>query len=294
MTQPRAHDIMPALGAEITDVDLEELDEEVAAFLREVFDDRGLLLFRDVPPNRVAQYRLSELLRGRPVPTKKEAVAGIGVQEHFYISNKRENSVAPFGRLLFHADSMWFDQPFEVLSLHAVNIEPPVPPTSFVSGKYAWETLPAELRSRVEHLEAVHVGGPEDLPDRRRSLYGTDVMQTKRDNAPSFTMSIPRRNERTGATVLNVAENHTREVVGVSEAESDALLDELYAHLYRDDSIYQHEWRNGDLVIWDNVSLQHGRPNVSIEGSTRTLAKMGLPLPESEMAKDVQSYELAR
>jgi taurine dioxygenase len=293
MTQPRATDIIPAFGAEITEVDLDDITEDDAAFLRGAFDERDLLLFRDIPLNRVAQYRLSQLLRGLPVPTDEEAAAGAKVQEHFYISNKRENSVAPFGRLLFHADSMWFDQPFEVLSLHAVDVAPPVPPTTFVSCTYAWDTLPTELRDRVKGLSAVHVAGTDDFPERRRAQYA-DVMQTRRDNTPRFELSIPRRNERTGATVLNVAEYHTCEVVGLADDESDALLDELFAHLYREDVVYQHEWRQGDLVIWDNVALQHGRPNVSVEGSTRTLAKMGLPLPESQMATDVKNYELAK
>ena len=53
---------------------------------------------------------------------------------------------------------------------------------------------------------------------------------------------------------------HTDRIVGVPRAESDALLAEIYAHLYADEAVYEHRWLPGDLVIWDNLSVQHARP----------------------------------
>jgi alpha-ketoglutarate-dependent taurine dioxygenase len=295
MADPRRRDLTPALGAEITGVDLTgELDHATVAFLRDAFDERGLLLFRDVPPDRVAQFTLCEVLRGHAVPTPEARRVGAASQDGFYISNKRERSVAPFGRLLFHSDGMWTDEPFEVLSLHGVDVEPPVPPTSLASATRAWATLPDELRSRLTTLDAEQVGGPEDFHAERRRRYGDDVMQTVRDDAPTFTMPIARPHPRTGATVLNVSENHTRAVVGLDPGESDDLLEELFAHLYRPDNTYEHEWAQGDLLIWDNVALQHARPNVTTDGATRTLAKMGLPVPTSAAAVNVKTFDLAK
>jgi alpha-ketoglutarate-dependent taurine dioxygenase len=295
MAGPRRRDLSPALGAEITGVDLTaDLDDATVALLRDAFDERGALLFRDLAPNREAQFTLCEVLRGHAVPTPEERRAGAASQDGFYISNKRERSVAPFGRLLFHSDGMWTDEPFEVLSLHAVDVTPPVPSTLLASAARAWATLPDGVRSRLVALDAEQVGGPEDFPEARRRRYGDDVMQTVRDDAPSFTMPIARPHPRTAATVLNVSENHTRQVVGLDPVESDDLLEELFAHLYRADNTYEHEWAQGDLLIWDNVALQHARPNVTTDGATRTLAKMGLPVPTSAAAVNVKTFDLAK
>jgi alpha-ketoglutarate-dependent taurine dioxygenase len=295
MAGPRRRDLTPALGAEISGVDpTDRLDDATVAFLRDVFDERGVLLFRDLPPNREAQFTLCEVLRGHDVPTAEERRAGAASQDGFYISNTRERSVAPFGRLLFHSDGMWTDEPFEVLSLHAVDVRPPVPSTSLASASRAWATLPDDLRSRVATLDAEQVGGPEDFHPERRRRYGDDIMQTVREDAPSFTMPIARTHPRTGATALTVSENHTRAIVGLDPVESDELLEELFAHMYRVGDTYEHEWRQGDLLIWDNIALQHARPNVTVDGAPRTLAKMGFPVPTSATAVNVRSFDLAK
>jgi alpha-ketoglutarate-dependent taurine dioxygenase len=58
------------------------------------------------------------------------------------------------------------------------------------------------------------------------------------------------------------------------------LLEALFEHLYApEDKVLAHHWRTGDLVLWDNLALQHARPNVGIEGPTRTLRKTFAPPP---------------
>jgi taurine dioxygenase len=295
MTQPHARDLCPALGAEITDVDLTtRLDDGTVGFLRAVFDDRGVLLFRDTDVDRPHQYALCEMLRGRPLPTEEEAVAGADAQAHFYVSNKRERATAPMGSLAWHSDGMWSNEPFEVLSLYAEDVVPPVPPTMFASATHGWATLPAELRTRIEGRDAVQVGGPEDLGAHRRRNFPDDVMQTVRDNAPAFTFPLARPHPRTGRTALVISENHTREIVGLPPAESDELLDEVFAHLYGPENVYELEWRNHDLVVWDNIAAHHARRSVTLEGPTRTLRKVGLPLPTSAALTTVQTFQIAR
>jgi taurine dioxygenase len=67
---------------------------------------------------------------------------------------------------------------------------------------------------------------------------------------------------------------------------SEALLQELFAHLYGDPAnFYQHDWHARDLLIWDNLSTQHGRPNLTREAPERTLRKVISPLPTITMAK---------
>ena len=74
---------------------------------------------------------------------------------------------------------------------------------------------------------------------------------------------------RTGAAVLNVNEMHTDRVVGLTESESDALLAELYDVLYGVGNTFRLDWHVGDLAVWDNLALQHHRPDFpTTEGRT--------------------------
>jgi taurine dioxygenase len=295
MTQPQSRELCPALGAEISGVDPTTWpDDATVRFLREVFDDRGLLLFRDVDVARPFVYALCEVLRGQDLPTEADAAAGAERQAHFYVSNKREKATAPIGSLAWHSDAMWTDEPFEVLSLYAEAVAPPVAPTMFANATRAWATLPDDLRSRLEGRDAVQVGGPEDLHARRRRNFPDDVMQTVRDNAPAYTFPLARPHPRTGRTTLVISENHAREIVGLPLDESDDLLDAVFAHLYAPENTYALDWRNHDLVIWDNIAVHHGRGSVTLEGPTRTLRKQGLPMPTSEALTKVRTFQVAR
>ena len=131
MSQLQLRELTPGFGAEIAGVDLDgPLDPDTVRFLRRAFDDRGLLVFRDAGVDRPYQYYLSTLLGGNEPPSKEESEAGAARQGGFWISNKEPDAAAPFGRLLFHCDGMWSDEPFEVLSLYAVDVQPPIIPTA--------------------------------------------------------------------------------------------------------------------------------------------------------------------
>ncbi len=295
MAQPKATELTPALGAEISGVDLgTALDDDTIVFLRRAFDERGVLLFRNTDLDRARQFALVEVLRGRDLPSEGEATIGATAQRNFYVSNKRENSTAPVGRLLWHSDGAWTDEAFEVLSLYAEDVETPVAATMFASATNGWDILPPTLQARLQELDCIQVGGLEDLPERRRRRYGNEIMQTVRDNAPEFQIPISRPHPRTGHMTLLISENHAKEIVGVSAEESDRMLDEVFGDLYSTENTYAHEWRNGDLVIWDNISIQHSRQTVLLEGPVRTLRKVGLPVPTSEVLTRVQTYQLAR
>lgn len=293
MPQAQARDLWPAFGAEIEGLDLRiGLDDETCRFLREVFDDRGVLLFRGVELDRARQLYLSEILMGHEPPSESDAEAAAGRQGNFWISNKEPAAAAPFGRLMFHCDGMWSDDPFEVLSLYAVDVEPPVVPTMFASAAHAWDTLPEQLRVRVEGRRAAQVSGPEYLNERRRREFAEELVQAVRDHVPTTTTPVAHRHPRTGRTLLYVTQGMTKEVVGLPPVESEDLLEEIFAHLYAPENVGEHEWRNGDLVVWDNLAVQHARANVRTEGPARTLRKVGLPmnLSAKETAK-VQTYQ---
>jgi taurine dioxygenase len=291
MTTLAANPVTPYLGAEITGVDLTaRLDDETIAFLRNAFDETGLLLFRGVSVDRPCQVYLSEILNGHEPPTEEEAIEGALKQGDFMITNRDPDSAAPVGRLMYHSDSMWSDEPFEVLSLHAIEIEPPVLPTMFVSATSAWEALPDDLKERARELNALHVPGPDYVHERRRSLYPGELVQGKRKRVPTYSQHLAWTHPRTGKTILFITQGMTREILELNWDESEDLLEELFAVLYAPQRVYEHSWREGDLIIWDNLAVQHARPNITMEGPARTLQKVGLPSPRDPAAHLIDAY----
>jgi len=104
-------------------------------------------------------------------------------------------------------------------------------------------------------------------------------------------MPVAHRHPRTGATLLYVSQGMTKEIVGLSIDESESLLDELFAHMYAPGNVCEHEWQRGDLLMWDNLAVQHARPHVSVEGPVRTLRKVAWPIPQGAQNTKVLAYQ---
>jgi alpha-ketoglutarate-dependent taurine dioxygenase len=265
-------DLDAPYGAEVRGFDPRTpMDEESAALLRAAFDDRGLLLFRGLDVDFTEQQSLVDLLVGADdsLASLPEGFA----EENTHVSNRRGERSA-FGRLKFHADAMWSETPFLLVSLYALDVAPDAPPTSFANTDVAWQTLPADLKARLEGLH-VHQGeGPTQLyDDKDGEQYTTDPYQRDRSRVTPLGLRHP----RTGRTLLYVSEQQTREVIELGDDESRELLDALFAHLYRPDYILEHTWRDGDFVAWDNLAVQHARPHLHVDGSTRILRRTVVP-----------------
>jgi taurine dioxygenase len=277
MAHLRVQDLTPEFGAEIEGFDPHTpLDDEECRVLRRAFDDRGLLVFRGLGLDVDEQAALASTLIGETGSSggdaPEEPTEAAPTAERF-VSNREPGGNAPYGRLLFHSDMMWSDTPFQVLTLYGVDVEQPAVPTAFVSMGRAWDTLPEDLRARVEGLHALHITGQQ----ARGGDDDEELLQPIREHAQSTTTSVGHRHPRTDRTMLYVSQMMTREIVELPAEESEALLEQLFAHLYDPAHVWEHEWRNGDLVAWDNLAIQHARSDVRIDGPARTLRKVIAP-----------------
>ena len=281
MSKLEIRDLTPAFGAEVEGFDpAVELDHEERRLLKDVFDRRGLLVFRGLNIDRAGQTFLVQMLAGDGYPSEESVAAAAARQSTFRISNTEPNSAAPFGELLLHSDAMWSFEPYAVLSLYGEEVEPPVPPTWFVSTVNAWQTLPDDVRARVEGLEAVHATG-----QRQRSDDAEKLLKPIRANEQSTTTPVGYRNPRTGTTMLYVSPMMTTEIVGLSEQESEDLLAELFTYIDTPENTVELEWHNGVLAIWDNLAVQHARPDVTAADGVRTLRKVAHPVVPGSIGK---------
>jgi alpha-ketoglutarate-dependent taurine dioxygenase len=279
-------ELTPAFGAEITGlVAADVLDDATCRELQRVFRERELLLIRDPTMDRRFQTYLCELLRaeGQPDPVVVEENASR--QASFYISNKRDGAAAPFGELMFHSDAMWSTEPYAVLSLWAEEVAPPVTPTRFTSVTHAWDTLPDELRERLAAFEVEHTNQIQE-----RGEVGERLLLADRAECATTT-SIGHPNTRSGRTMLYVCAMMTSKILGLPADESEALLQSLFEHIAVPERTWEHEWRNGDLVIWDNLAVQHARSDVAEDGPVRTLRKAASPVVPAGVVPQ-QSYKV--
>lgn len=270
MSQLKLRALTPAFGAEVDGFEPSSpLDEEVLAQLRAAFDERSVLVFRNLDIEEDMQRSIVYGLIGEEVPVELAAAE----KRPRVVSNKMEDGAAPYGRLLFHCDNMWARRFERILSLYGVQVEPPSAATTFVSMGETWDRLPEELRARLEGLEARH-GFEHKYPNRGGD---EDVIDAYYDISRSTVRPVIVRHPRTGRMLLYVSQQATIEILGLFAEENEALLAELFSYLYEPSTILEHEWRTGDLVVWDNITTQHGRGTVTLDGPERTLRKVGGP-----------------
>lgn len=278
MSAITAKDLCPTFGSEVYGLEPRiPLDGDTIATLRRLFDERAILVFRNTPLDIKFQTYLSELLIGNDVPDPD----ALTVKDNFLISNREPTGAAPHGRLLYHSDQMWSAKDrVDLISLFGREVGQPAIPTMFVSAVEAWESLPAHLRQKVEGRSAIQHYDPDVY--RKRAAGDTDVLVSTYDTGEDFvTTPIGFTHPRTGKTILYVCQQTTQRIAGMSEQESDELLDALFDHLYAKEGEVAHHWQEGDFVIWDNLALQHARPNVMVDGPPRTLRKTLAPFPKT-------------
>jgi taurine dioxygenase len=134
------------------------------------------------------------------------------------------------------------------------------------------------------------VPGPDYVHQRRRGLYPGELVQGRRKRVPAYSQNLAWTHPRTGTTILFITQGMTREILELDWDDSEDLLEELFAVLYAPERVYEHLWQEGDFVIWDNLAIQHARPNITMEGPARTLQKVGLPGPRNPAEHLIDAY----
>jgi taurine dioxygenase len=246
------------------------LDVDTIAQLRAAFDICGVLVFHNLDIDEDMQRYIVFSIIGEEAPPSLNSAG----KKPRIVSNKMEDGAAPYGRLLFHCDNMWARRFEPILSLYGLKVELPTAPTTFVSMGDAWDRLPDALRSRLVGLEARH-GFDHKYPNRGGD---SDVIDSYFDESRSMVRPVVFTHPRTGRTLLYISQQATIEILGLSEAENEALLSELFGYLYPPSAVLEHDWHEDDLVVWDNVATQHGRGIVALDGPERSFRKVGGPL----------------
>lgn len=256
MGESFSHAPLAPFGVEVK-IDLSKpLSAEDKDALRQLYARDGVLVFRDLQLSMEEQIELCRVFG--PVLDSP--------YENYYVSNAREDGHLGVMELQWHNDVPYLPRPYFAAALHAVEVAPGASSTQFASGMRAYERLPQRLRDRIAGLNALQVKQRfSDRVNRLTDLQPGDLCTVH---------PVVRHQEGSNRPYLFVNQNMTALIIGLSAEESEALLEELHAALYVREDVYEHAWRPGDLVLWDNMAVQHARGRISAD--RRTLQRVSI------------------
>ena len=186
--------------------------------------------------------------------------------EVMIISNIRQNGqlvgALPDGELSFHFDRVHQKKPTRATVLHAIEIPDKGGDTCFANMYLAYETLPDAIKTKIDGRLALNT-----------YEYGATSAEVKKidEDAPTAIHPVVRTIPETGRKSLFVSRLMTDKIIDMPPDESRELLNLISDHCERPEFIYQHQWKIGDILMWDNRCSTHAR--MDFDSSQRRLMK---------------------
>ena len=182
-----------------------------------------------------------------------------------FISNIKKNGKnmgSSDAGVYWHSDLCYEAIPSKATMLHALEVPEKdgvvYGSTRFTDVAAAYDALSPELQKRLDGLKAVnsfrYMWNKKAQEFGRRPILGKEELEKL---TPDVTHPVIRTHPATKKKCLYVCEGYTSRIEGLPEAESRQVLEDLFAHVIKPAFRYKHEWRVGDLLIWDNCAVQH-------------------------------------
>ena len=258
------HKLHKHFVAEVSGVDLRQAhDRDTLERIRAGMDEFAVLVFHDQPFTDAEQLAFAQRFDGE-LHTKTGSAAlrknRLGNEALADISNVDEDGAIiksddrrrmySLGNRLWHTDASFQDPPGRYSMLSA-RVVPPVPAdTEFADTRAAYDALPAETKARLEGLRVHH-----SIAHSRQTL-GFEFSKEEEEKLKGAIHPLVRTLPRTGRRALYVA-SHASRIIDWPVPEGRLLLHDLIEHATQPEFVHRHEWRAGDLVIWDNRATMH-------------------------------------
>ncbi len=235
------------LGATVDDIDLQALDADTVRELKDLLAEHGVLV---LPGQPIDDTTFTAALRalGELTFTVGETPVD-GFPDLNVVSNVGRTRPP---RSSFHVDTSYVRQPPAYTALRAVEVPEQGGATMFSDQRRALATLPDDVRARIEGRTITHVvTGLELDDDAETSAEHPIVRAHPRTGQPSLFLTTPPR---------------CAEVSGLEESEAASLVETLFTHSTREENLFRHAWRPGDVVVWDNACVLHAGDHSAVVG----------------------------
>jgi len=252
--------LSPTCGAEVTGIDLREPPDAAAiAEIEAAWHEHVVIVVRDQDLDEAQQLAFAGRfgrVGARTRPKERRAETNDYDGAIMLVTNQRDETgrfigSIPEGELWFHHDMSYRPEPHKATMLHAIALPSTGGNTKIANMYRAWDNVPAALKRQLAG---------------RRVLQAYDFAFTAAvniddglDHLQHCWQPIFIRHPATGRTALYVSRLMSALIEGLPRADSDAILAELFAIAEDPAIIYEHVWRKGDLMMWDNRCSIHAR-----------------------------------
>lgn len=268
LTQSDTVHVVPSGGALGADIEGIRLDHTLSgygrALVEQAWADNLVLRFRGqhgITVDQLAQFsrNFGQLDKAPTASTKLGDNFEWQHPEITVISNVVTDG-KPMGDLgsyeaVWHSDMTYNDLPPKGSALYAIEIPPAGGNTQFANMYQAYETLPQNLKDRIKSLKCVHDASRNSAGQLRKGYQDiSDPRQTVGAIHP-----LIRVHPVTGKKCLFLGRRRNAYIAGLEVADSEALLDELWAHATKEEFVWTQVWQLGDVILWDNRCTMHRR-----------------------------------
>ncbi len=249
-----------ALGAAVSGLDPSAaLSEDEKAQVRQAFLDHKVIFIRGQQMSDPELLEFSSifgevLYDPRPVDYHRELDTDypglIDVVSNIEVDGKPIGALGT-GEAVWHTDTM--PMPNGALVLHGLEVPDAGANTRFINTAAAYRALPEKLKETIDRKIVIHGRKNYNL------VVGEDGEEFDRSQSPGPWVPLVRRHGETGEQALFLGRQADGYIVGLPLEESDAILEEVWSYVLKDEFRWEHEWQQGDTVIWDNRCTVHSR-----------------------------------
>ena len=246
-----------SVGVEVRGVDLRKpLHDKAFGLLEDAFNQHGVMFLRGQNLKAEDQIAFARRFGELEVNFNSDLYGLPGVPEIFIIGNIEEDGKAVALKgvgTTWHSDMCYAATPPRATMLYALEVPQlhglTLGDTCFASAAAAWDALPATIREQLEDKCATF-----DFRGRQRSRPVSDETIAR---YPPVEHPLVRVHPATGRKSLYVMRDDCTAVSGLPDEEAQQLIAALADHILRPEFIYRHQWQPGDLLMWDNCTVQH-------------------------------------
>jgi alpha-ketoglutarate-dependent 2,4-dichlorophenoxyacetate dioxygenase len=258
----------PLFVAEVSGIDLSRpLSAAETREIEQAMDEHAVLVFRDQTLTQAEQIRFAESfgpldLGLRKLPSGPAAtqhrlehealidISNVGADGGLAARDSRK-ILSNLANQLWHSDSSFQAPRAQYSMLYAVVLPSRGGQTEFADLRAAYDALPDDMKREINGLEAEHYA-----LHSRMNLGDTAYTEEQKAAIPAVRWPLAQIHAGSGRPLLFVGV-HARAIIGYSLPEGRLLLSDLLEHATQREFVYRHEWRVGDLVMWDNRATIH-------------------------------------
>ena len=254
--------LSPELGIVLKNLDVHaDLSSAECEELRDLLARHRLIAIRGVDVSPTDQRRLLQVF-GDVVDEKENGLFYSFVRNRISADSEEGDECA------YHCDYSFKPKPVAVVSLFGLEIPPECARTRFVDGIRAYREMPESLRKRLDGKLVLHASDVTTATAESSGRLGAENLESRQFAGTLHPAILT--HPRTGEPILFINEYLCIRIEGVSHTESEALLSEVFSLIYAEKNVYEYSWRSGDMLLFDNIALQHMRA----KGPVRILRRM--------------------